>query len=246
MADSRCWKTKDSSFFNSWNQTSPSLSSQGQGPAPTSNPGRLSRTLWVSTFLYLLTKDKEVSRCGRDTPSTGLQLVFWKVNLHRSVPYAIPLMALWTTCGFLSTCVLSPSSTGIWPHRHMTHNSGFLVYLWDLKECQLHYKRTSLLNIIIEMSFHYAISMEGKIIFIHFFMIIKVIKFIGRQLKTQKCMKKKINIAHKFAIHSLTLTELSPSQCLVCSGLQRWRELAEPLFLCCLHADGEADKRWLN
>lgn len=43
-------------------------------------------------------------------------------------------------------------------------------------------------------------------------MITKVIKFIGKQLKTQKRMKKKVNIAHKLTIPSLTLTELSPSQ----------------------------------
>lgn len=162
MADSRCCKTKDSSFFNSWNQTSPSLSSQGIGPALRSNSGRLSRILLVSTSLYLLTKDKKVNRCGRDTQSTGFQLAFWEVDSHRSVLCTIPLMVLWTTCGFLYTCVLLPSSAGIWPHRHMTHTTGFLVYLWDLKECQLHYKRSSLLNIIIEMSFHCAISMEEK------------------------------------------------------------------------------------
>lgn len=150
------------------------------------------------------------------------------------------------TCSFLYTCVLSPSSAGIWSHRHMTHTSGFLVHLWDLKECPLHYKRTPLLNIIIEMSFHCAISMEGEIIFIRFLMITKVIKFIGRQLKTQKRMKKKINIAPKLTIYSLTLTELNPSQRLGCSWLQRWTVLAEPLFLCCLHAEGEADKRWFN
>lgn len=96
------------------------------------------------------------------------------------------------------------------------------------------------------MSFLCAISMEEKIIFIHFFMITEVVKFIGKQLKIQKCMKKKINVAHKLTTHLLILTELRPFQCQVCSGMQRLTELAEPLFLCCLHANGEADKRQFN
>lgn len=83
------------------------------------------------------------------------------------------LGALPTMSSFLCTSVLSPSSAGVQPGRHMTHTHGFLKCFWDLKECQLPYKRSLLSDIIIEMSPHCAISMEEKIILIHFFLLIK-------------------------------------------------------------------------
>lgn len=100
--------------------------------------------------------------------STSFQLAFWQVNLHRSLLCTVPLMALGTVFSFLCTRVPSPSSAGTWPYRHMTHTSGFLMCLWDIKKCQLHYKRTSLLHIKIELLFHCHFC-GGKIIFILFF-----------------------------------------------------------------------------
>lgn len=60
----RCWRTKVASFFNYWDQSSPSLSSQGRGPAWTCHSGRLSGILLVSNLCTYLTKDTKVNRWG--------------------------------------------------------------------------------------------------------------------------------------------------------------------------------------
>lgn len=84
-----------------------------------------SKSLLANTALHLLPKDPKMNRWGRRERDTEHRLARL-LGRHIYTGWSCsPSVALWTTRSFLCTSVLSPSSAGIWPCRHMTHKADF-------------------------------------------------------------------------------------------------------------------------